>query len=140
MAFSCGHRGKNMTLTDWTSHHIKFKDCIKKQIKNIKVSEDKIIVEEKNGNIKTYLINEKLEELLAKIKNETLILVCLNNKENSKTIVNNWEKLSKYPELTIMCAEPSTNNNWSLHPETHNKITEKKSLEAGIRVLSENKK
>lgn len=129
-----------MNLTEWTTHHIKFKDCMKKQIKDMDISEEKIVVTEKKGDIKTYFINNKLEKLIPHIEKETTILVCLNNKENAQTIINNWNKLIEYPNLTIICAEPNKNDSWTIHPTTHNRITEKESLETGILALAEEKK
>lgn len=128
-----------MNLTEWTTQNIKFRDCLKKQIKDVKVSEGKIIVTEKKGDLKTYLIKEDLSELITKIKDETTILVCLNNQKNTQSIITNWEKLKKYQKLTIICVNINSNNNWTIHPNTHDKITDKESLEEGIKALAEEK-
>ena len=125
-----------MELYEWTKHYIKFKDQFKKQIQKTTYETNLIIVKTKTETIK-YFITEKLEnsiKLKNKEKNEKTILVCLNSKENLKTITTKWDELIN-EQLTIIFVNPKTNEKWLIQPKTHNKIAEK--IKDSLKILYE---
>lgn len=125
-----------MELYDWAKHYIKFKDCMKKKIKELVLEEGTIIAKEKEEE-KTYFIAENIKEIITKINFETTTyLVCLNTKANIDTIYKEWKELITKPKLTIICAEPNSNESWSIHPSTHHKIAE--NIKEGLQTLYDN--
>lgn len=124
-----------MELYEWTKYYIKFRDCIKKRIKKLVFEENKIIAKEKDED-KVYLVSEKIEDNIAKLNNQEIItLVCLNTKENINKINEKWDILIKNPKLTIICAQTTNNESWSIHPHTHHKISE--NIKDGLKTLYE---
>ncbi len=140
-----------MQLIKWLKHYIQFKDCVKKQIVDIKEETDKIIVTEKKmrGNKtisdtqseapgkenKTYFVHDELGEILSKTGSEKTYFVCLNSKKNIKTLLDNWDSLIANKSITILFAHPGSNEVWLINPAAHHKITEKESLKEGIESL-----
>lgn len=126
-----------MKLNEWTKHFIKFKDCMKKHIKDMTIETDRIITTEKIKN-KTYLINEDLEQgtrLLNTAKTETVFVVCLNTKNNVNYLFKQWKRLSEHKDFTVVFANPKSNENWTIHLQTHNAIIEPETLEQGLQSL-----
>lgn len=122
-----------MELYEWTKHYIKFKDCMKKRIKELVFEDKKIIAKEKDED-KTYYISEKIGDIINKIdKENTTILVCLNTEENVNKINEKWDLLRKNPKLTIIFAQIKNNESWSIHPNTHHKIAE--NVKDGLKTL-----
>lgn len=127
-----------MNLLEWTKHYIKFKDCIKKQIQSIEEKEDRIVVQEKKGE-KIYCVSENIEDkLLTQKKCEgKKYLITLNKKQNVTFLAENWD-LIKDEDVTIIFANTETNESWMIHPKTHSRISEDKSLKPGLIALYEN--
>lgn len=124
-----------MELYEWTKHYIKFKDCIKKQITEMIFEDNQIVAKGKNED-KTYFIADKIKNSIDKLNNKkTTIIICLNTKENINEINNEWNLLITKPKLTIICAQPTTNERWSIHPSTHHKISE--NIKYGLKTLYE---
>ncbi|MCF7798693.1 hypothetical protein K9M74_02215 [Candidatus Woesearchaeota archaeon] len=107
---------------------------MKKQIVNMQETNEELIITEKKEQ-KTYFVAETLQELLNKKAKQKTYLVCLNSKENIKTLIKNWNILIKRKEVTILFAHPENNEVWLINPTTHHNITEKESLEEGITAL-----
>ncbi|MGM5480011.1 MAG: hypothetical protein ACQESC_00960 [Nanobdellota archaeon] len=127
-----------MKLIEWTHNHIKFKDCMKKAIKNIEVKKDHIVVQTKKQTTR-YTISTDLEQTTT-VRNtdgkETI--VTLNTKKNVQTLIDNWDTFSKHPKLTILFVNVKENTYWHVCPKTHNFITDKDSLEEGLWSLHKN--
>lgn len=124
-----------MELFEWSKHYIKFKDCMKKNILEMECKADEIHVKEKQREI-IYYIDETITTSIKKLQNKREIIITTNTKENFTELIKNWEKLAKQKELTIIFSHPKNNETWSLHPYTHNNITEDK-LEEGLQTLFE---
>ena len=98
-------------------------------------------IEELNDNLKLHTINgdvkviitPELKELPA-VEEKTL-LVLLNTHTNLDFIVKNWDKFVTLSQLTIYFVNPSTNEKWTLHPHTHDKIAEREALRRGLESL-----
>lgn len=127
-----------MNLNEWTQHYIKFKDNMKKQIISLNEEKDGFVVKEKKET-KHYLVNETLLASLKKLKEEeeATFVVCTNTKKNIDELYTQWEKLIKYKQLTIIFANPLTNQSWLIKPKTHHFIAEKEKLKEGLESLSE---
>lgn len=121
-----------MELIEWTTHFIKFKDAMKRRIKNIAVEGNVITITEKGDITKKYLIEETLKVASADY------IVCLNTKQNVKTLINAWKEFATNEKVTIIFTNPNTNENWLISPSTHDKISDKESLELGIQSMFEN--
>lgn len=122
-----------MELYEWTKQYIKFRDCMKKRIKELVFEDKKIIAKEKYED-KVYFISEKIEDIMDKINEQnTTTLVCLNTKENVNKINEKWNELIKNPKLTIICAQTENNESWSIHPKTHHKVSE--NIKQGLMTL-----
>lgn len=126
-----------MNLTEWTKHYVKFKDCMKKQIESIDELEDKLIVHEKKED-KTYFIIEELKEefLLEPKAKEKSFIVTLNKLNNVKFLAENWKSIEN-EEITIIFANTKTNESWVVHPKTHSKISDNKTIKQGLISLHE---
>jgi len=125
-----------MQLTEWLTHYIKFKDCMKKQITSVNVQKDTIIVEEKKET-KTYYVHPHLAAISnKKIKGKTFF-VCENSQENIKTLLDQWQQLITQKQLIILFVHPSTNDVWLINPSVHHNITEEKNLKEGIQAMHE---
>lgn len=132
-------RGKEekMNLVEWTKHYIKFKDCMKRQITSIEELEDRLLVHEKKED-KVYCITEELKDkLLTENKcEERKFIVTTNTLMNVKFLADNW-KLIENEEVTIIFANTKTNESWIVHPKTHSKISDNKTIKQGLMSLHE---
>jgi len=128
-------------LREWTFHYIKNKDLVRNNIIDIKekFSDCDIFIEFKDKKqiilIEPILtnINETMLRL-NKLKNELdakyTAVVTLNNKENIKTVKDNWENLITDDGLSIYFVNPisDTQRIWIVFPKTHEKISDKNTL------------
>lgn len=125
-----------MELFEWCKHYIKFKDCIKKNILNITFDKEEILVKEKQREI-TYLVNKNIQQSIDKLSKKQSVIITTNTKTNFDKLINNWKKLTKNKLITIMFCNPTTNQNWSVHPNTHHYISEKEKIKEGLQTLFE---
>ena len=120
-----------MNLKDWTKHHLKFKDCFKKQIIEINELDESLIVHEKKED-KIYFINEKLDENIINKKTEKKkYIVTLNTKANVEKLIKEWTQVENV-DLTIIFVNIKTNENWLINTKLHSKIAEKKAIKQGL--------
>ena len=123
-----------MNLKDWTKHHLKFKDCFKKQIIEIKELDNSLIVHEKKED-KIYLISEELtEDLINKKTDNKKYVVILNTEANVETLIKKWNYVEN-KDLTIIFVNNKTNENWLINTQLHSKIADKKSIKQGLMSL-----
>jgi len=123
-----------MNLIEWTEQYIRFKDAMKKNIKEIRTEKNKLIIKEKNEE-KEYLIEEKLDKTIENLKEKKQIIVCLNTKENLNTLINKWDEVKNKKKLTIIFVQLETNDKWLIQPHTHDKISE--NISEGLKTLYE---
>ncbi|MBN1175928.1 hypothetical protein JXA48_04760 [Candidatus Woesearchaeota archaeon] len=126
-----------MNLAEWAKHYIKFKDCMKRQITSIEELDGKLLVHEKKED-KLYCIAEELKNSLLEEKKceGRKFLVTLNTPANVKFLADNWQ-LVQNDEITIIFANIKTNESWTIHPKTHSKIIEDKTIKQGLMSLHE---
>jgi hypothetical protein len=127
-----------MELYEWSKHHIKFKDCMKKQILNIECKDSEIHVQEKKQEL-IYYINEELEEGIKKIQDSTKeIIITLNTKKNFETLIKSWSALKTHTQLSIIFTHPEANETWVIRPYTHDKISDNDKLKEGLEAIFSN--
>lgn len=124
-----------MDLYEWTKQYIRFRDSIKKQIINQRFGDKDILVEKKTG-IEHYFIEPELDMLVNKIQEkEATYLVCVNSKKNISTVFSIWDKLIEQKKLTIIFANPQSNQSWLIKPRLHEQISEREQLKKGLQSL-----
>lgn len=134
----------NSILTEWIISFLKHKDMITRNILDIQENKEGFDIIVKTKEKKQYYMIipfiDNINEITQRLNKEDRFgLVIYNNKENLKKIINNWEVLSTYPNFCIFFVNPSSNleKKWIIYPYTHNKITEKKSLDTGLKTMFE---
>lgn len=125
-------------LKEWCFHYIKNKDLILNKLITIDIKEDRLEVKYKDKE-QVFLIKPEIKDI-DKFSEQFTALVTLNTKENLEIIIKNWDKLKKYPKLSIYFVNPfsALDKVWIIFPRTHNLITEKSTLKSGLNSLSQN--
>ncbi len=124
-----------MNLNQWTSIYLNHVNNFKKNIKERKDEKEKIVCFLKNGGKTDYFVIPVLSKDIE--KEGSIVIVCLNIKENLNHIIEEWDSLIKNPKLKIMFVNPEENTHWSLIPHLHAKISDEKSLKRGLMSLFE---
>lgn len=126
-----------MNLKEWTSIYLDHINSFKKNIEKKEVFKDRIVCHLKNGDKQIYQIRPKLNIDILKKNQNRIIIVCLNTKDNLNFVIENWSRLIKNPLLKIIFTNTFENQQWSLIPFLHNKISEKATLKRGLKSLFE---
>jgi ABC-type uncharacterized transport system substrate-binding protein len=126
-----------MDLDEWSTHYIKFKDCMKKNILEIKQEKHTIIVTEKNRTIHYHMHNTLKEGIEQLNQKQPEVIITYNSKNNLQTLIDMWRSIQNNKELTIIFANTKTNQKWLIHPYTHSNISEDKKLKEGLKTLFE---
>ncbi|MFP4119263.1 MAG: hypothetical protein ACLFTH_04380 [Candidatus Woesearchaeota archaeon] len=127
-----------MKLNEWAVHHIRFKDSMRRKIKDLQVTDHHIKVIEKH-ELKDYYVNENLSNALENIQDvkHKQFIITTNNRENVQTLLKNWDELTTYRNLNIIFANVKENRSWHINPATHHFIADKKTFKEGIWHLHE---
>jgi hypothetical protein len=123
-------------LLEWIIFYAKNKDIIKKEIKEYKILKNYVEFEYKDKKHIYYAYPNLTDDIIEASKDGWITVVCLNNPENLKYTVSNWDKLIKNPKFSMIFANPKTNQRWIIFPHTHNKITEKETLKLGLEAMA----
>ncbi|MFH0870284.1 MAG: hypothetical protein V1866_04480 [archaeon] len=125
-----------MDLKEWTVHHIKQKDLMKKDLVSFKEENDRVLCDHKDGKA-TYHCNENLD--MGKMKaipaDETTYFVCLCNEHNFKVLLENWNLFKTKQGLTFMFLNPGLAEKWVIKPFVHAKIADPVTLKQGLRTM-----
>ena len=132
-------------VDDWALKFIKNKDIIFRKIVSIESSSNefydaKVIYKDK---IQYLVSRAKLEEIInlfPKISNDFYLwITVVNSKENFNFLIKNWDRFMEYKNISICFINPfsSTDVKWIVNPYTHNIISEKSSLNAGLKAMYE---
>jgi len=129
-------------LTDWTEDYIKNKDLLTKSVTSIQRNQGgwNLVVIRESGNQEFLILPhlESSEQLTSKMQPDmNACLVVLNTRANLDILVKQWSSFIKFPKLCIIFANPKsmTEKRWIIFPYTHNKVTEKGTLKAGLESL-----
>ena len=127
-------------LKDWALHFVKHRDLFLKNLTDIEEYDDSFI-----ANFKTkaerYIVREnlKIEDNLS--KDESIVIVTLNNARNFQVLISEWKVLISFPKLKVIFVEKISNGkHWIIHPYMHDKISDKASLKQGLKALYDNAK
>lgn len=121
-------------IMEFIDRFVKHRDIYIKKIKEIKKEDDKVKVIYNNKE-ENYYVLPKLKKIELEDKNNKFF-VCLNNEENLKELIKNWEWYLKN-EVTIIFLDPNTDKRWFVNVKSHESITERKNLEKGLKSLYE---
>ncbi len=130
-------------LKGWTKGFLKHKDIIKKEILDIEENKEgfDLTINTKDGKRKHYIIlplAENINRIIEKLDDDDFFgVVMLNTKDNLKVILSNWETISRFKKLCLFFVNPfsETEKKWMIFPYTHSKISDKESLESGLKSL-----
>jgi len=125
-----------MTLKEWTSAYIKYKDTLHRRIAKIEeTSNNKLLVFRKNGKKEEYLFEENLEQINPSSIDEQKIIT-LNKRKNVDWIIKTWDSL-KNTSCTITLVNTQKSEHWAISPKMHHSITDKEALKPGLKTLFE---
>jgi len=142
-------------LVDWTEIYLTYADVLKKQIINLKKNNNSFFVEknvEREKVFETIFCFEKLNKNnLKKIKEHQntdssntnssiktkMIVVTINDKENTIFLANNWSWFKKQKNLSLFFVNLKKNEKWAINPYTHDLISDEKFLKEGLLSLYE---
>lgn len=129
-------------LKEWTKTYFLNKDLLRGKKPKVEEKEDHIIITNEDESHVIVIVKEKLQDLSNVLKRfdelekqypgAKLTLVLYNMKENVELVAKSWDALVKKQNLTILFANPDTNNKWILTPYIHNKIADVKKLKSGL--------
>ncbi len=108
---------------------------MKRRISKLEQKPYGFTVETKDGMEERVIVDDKLSADQASDAPD--MIVCLNTKANVDTLIRSWEEFSKPDNLTMVFANPETNEKWLLKPHHHDKVADKKSLKQGLLSMSE---
>jgi len=131
-------------LVEWAINYVKNRDLLTKNIGGIgkeKGGFDFIVnFKDKKQYFIVKPLIDNIGEIINKINKEAhFSLVVFNTKENFKAVVDNWNNLVEFKNLSIYFVNPFSelDKRWVVYPYTHHKISEKASLETGLRTMFE---
>lgn len=127
-----------MKLNEWAVHHIRFKDSMKKQIKELKASKDHIEVIEKKET-KEYYVTEDINKALDKVSDDQhkQIIITTNTLENVKALIKRWNEVIDKKHVSLIFANTKQNLSWHANPKSHDFVTEKGKLKDSLMSLHE---
>ena len=131
-------------LIDWIISFVKNKDIISKKIEKIENGKNNFDLYVKYRDKEQYFIIapiiKDIDSIIQKLSNNAYFsIVALNSKENLDIVLKNWNKLINFKFLSIIFVNPFSeiDKKWIIFPQTHNKISDESSLEAGLKSMFE---
>jgi len=129
-------------LIEWTINFLNSKASIKNDLKKIEKNKEnydlKAIYDDKEVYIIIEPFIENFDKLYGKIKKENFIsIVLFNTIENFEITTEKWKRLIDFENLTIYFVNmfSSTDTKWIIKPYLHDKITDEKSLNIGLKSI-----
>lgn len=125
-------------LLEWYAGFVKHKDIFAKKIEKIEQGKDCMLVHYKDQCEEAYpvpaLENGNIPELK---KEKRVTIITANTKKNLDLLVANWQKLARYPELTIYFVNPASTKEikWVIRPNLHDKVADTDTLKSGLKSL-----
>jgi hypothetical protein len=124
-------------LLEWTLNFIDNLNSFRRNLESKSVLDNRIICTYKDKGEHTYVVAASINSDIIKGLNGSIVLVCLNSKENLSTVIENWGILIRNPKLKIIFVNLLHNLQWSLIPFTHNLVSDPASLKLGLKTLFE---
>ena len=125
-----------MKLIEWLDSYINYLYSFKGNLVMKKTRQNKVICEYKDKGTVTYFVKENLD-LNIDLKQDHLIIICLNSKNNLNFLTENWTKFITNNTLKVMFVNSTLNLQWTVIPYLHNRFTDPVSLKQGLKSLSE---
>jgi hypothetical protein len=123
-------------LKEWSVHHIKQKDAIKRDLVSFKEEGGNILCEYKEGHAIYYCWdNINLEKIKAVDGQEVAYFVCFCNEHNFKVLVDHWDLFKTRPNFTFIFLNPNLSEKWIIKPFIHAKIADPATLKQGLRTM-----
>jgi len=132
-------------LKDWAKTYFLNKNLLLGKKPKVEEKEDYILITNEDESHVIVIVKESVQDLnpvlkrfdeLEKLhKAKKLTLVLYNKAENVDIVVKHWAELVKRPSLSVLFANPHTNNKWVLTPYIHNKIADVKNLKRGLQSM-----
>ena len=131
-----------IVLKEWVINYLKHKDIYTKCLKEIKeVKADRITVVYKDKTQSFFILPSiDFSHVIKQLEQGNYVgIVTLNNEQNIKALVKNWNNVSRYPKLSIYFVNPYSimEKHWAIIPYIHNKVCDHKNLLTGLRSMSE---
>ncbi len=128
------------TLKEWALMYFKNRDIMLQKIDKIDEKDESIIISNNDGSMNHVEVKEFVDDLeivVNTFKDKSGTLVMFNNKDNLDFVIDNWQKLIELKELTLIFVNPESlqEKKWIINPYVHDKVTEPKSLRAGLIAL-----
>lgn len=131
-------------LIEWIVEFLKNKDLMMKNILEIKKEADGFDVAVKFKDKEVFYLVRPIvtdfEEVLAKVAAKgNVTLVVLNNEQNLKVLIENWQKIADARLFCMIFVNPfsETDKRWIIYPYTHHRICDPGSLKTGLKSMFE---
>jgi hypothetical protein len=131
------------TLKEWYVRYRKNRDIILRKIENISDKGSHILIKNKNGTEEIGIVHEDVSSILKLLepfdKKLHIITVVLNKKAHMDILLEEWDKLIEYTQLTVMFVNPGPpeDKKWIIKPAIHDRVTERAALKKGIMSIAE---
>jgi hypothetical protein len=127
-------------LAEWFERFITNRDLVFKKLSSVKREGNKVIVEQKDGKKIHYHIEPFVHDFVKATlypEEEHKGLVIYNTPENFAKLIEAWTDIEQVQNLTIFFVNPFSklDKRWAINPRTHSLITDKESLEPGLRSM-----
>ncbi|MFA6888118.1 MAG: hypothetical protein WC254_01325 [Candidatus Woesearchaeota archaeon] len=134
-----------MTLKEWIIAFIRGKDAIKQQL--VSLNEGTIVhAVYKDNKTQDFFAKETLDDLhdvfVAAKKSDSdplysVHVACYNTSHNLKILVQHWKEYVAHQRLFFYFVNPdsTTEIKWVVNPWLHNRISDDKKLEIGLKSL-----
>ncbi|MFH1181890.1 MAG: hypothetical protein V1702_02945 [Candidatus Woesearchaeota archaeon] len=122
-------------LKEWAMRYVKNRVSSLEGIIATEEQGNSIIMRRKDGSA-TYVVEPVFDIKTAK---KGITIVALSNSTNIDAIAKNWGTLSKLKGMKIILANPfsTQEERWSISPEIHNRICDRKTLKLGLKAMAE---
>lgn len=135
-----------MSLAEWVITFVKHKDMLKHQLQSIAEKDSIVHAVFKDNKMQDYFILEKSNDLSGVFdatkksdadSNYSVHVVWHNTQANLKELLTHWQHCAAHQRLHFYFVNPksSTDIKWVINPWLHNRISDEKNLEAGLKSM-----
>ncbi len=122
-----------LDLITWAEHYLKARDSFERQLVSLERAEPGLVVTYKKRELKV-VGEEKLTIAAASVRGNVL-LVTTQTEANFDVLVKEFSKFTAKDDLTIIFANPTTNEKWIIKPSVHAAVADKTNLKAGLTTM-----
>ena len=131
-------------LGEWAVRYIKNKDVFAKKIVSIKEEDNSFVISRNDDEQKIFIMPKlNVDEIVKKAKEyeHRKTIVCFHTKESFERLIKNWGVFVDLGRnFVIYFVNPFSKSDkiLSLSPYTHHLISDKETLEQGLKTMAEN--